>query len=303
MGEALSELISIIIPTKNRASVLEQCLHHLSKQDCESGSFEIIVVDDCSTDGTADLVGRMVSTLPIPVRLFRQPEARGANAARNLGVKEARGDILVFLDDDVLVPEGWLHALISGFQSAESSVATGPVRLQLEGKLPGRHRQEIATYLTEVLNPASGPSGMVVPVSANMAGRKRDFERTKFDEAVAAPNEETDWLLRSKLNVAFIPEAWVRHYKRTDELRRLRLLRLAWRRGGEGGRWARERLDLPLEQRLQSAGQSLMTAARAFGHGFLLVCWGGIVVGAGETSRGLALLGLTHRQRLSKIVR
>jgi glycosyltransferase involved in cell wall biosynthesis len=299
-SDPLSEFISILIPTKNRAAVLEKCLLHLAKQGSDAGDFEVIVVDDCSTDGTADRVGRSAASLPMSVRLFRQPKSRGANAARNLGVREARGEVVVFLDDDVLVPEGWLRALISGFRAAGLPVATGPVRLVSDGEIPGRHRGEITACLTEVLGPATGPGGISVPVTANMVGLRRHFEQTRFDEAVQAPNEETDWLLRSKLAVAFLPDAWVWHYKKTEELQRLRLLRLAWRRGGEDGRWVRERLHLSFWRRLQSAAQSLTTAVRAFGHGLLLVCWGGIVVGAGQTSRGLALLGLTRRESLPR---
>lgn len=302
MDSAVSELVSIIIPTRNRAWVLRQCLHSLAKQSGDSPRFEVIVVDDCSSDQTLDLVRRLAPSLPIPVRFFRHPEPAGANAARNLGVREAKGEIVVFLDDDVLVPEGWLRTLISGFHSAGLPVATGPVRILTDGKLPGRHREEATNYLTEVLGPAQGPGGIHVPVSANMVGQRRDFERTRFDEAVQAPNEETDWFLRTNSCVAFLPDAWVWHYKRAEEIRRLRLLRLAWRRGGEGGRWARERLELPLGRRVESAGESLRTAVRAFGHALLLFCWGGILVGAGETSRALALLGFTRRRRLPRAI-
>jgi glycosyltransferase involved in cell wall biosynthesis len=280
--------------------VLARCLEALAKQGFPPARFEVIVVDDGSTDGTPALVERLTGALPIEVRLVRQPRPRGANAARNRGVREARGDLLVFIDDDVLTPEEWLSSLVSGFLAARLPVGTGPVRLATDGKLPGRHRAEISTYLTEVLEPATGPGGILVPISANMISRRENFLRTEFDETVQAPNEETDWLLRSGLTVAFLPSAWVWHHKREAELRRFRILRLAWRRGGEGGRWTRERLNPSLRGRTEAAGQALTTAARAFAHGLLRVCWGGIAIGTSETSRALALLGLTRRSGLPK---
>ncbi len=293
-------LVSIIIPTRNRAPVLARCLEALGRQSFPAERFEVIVVDDGSADATPATLERAAAGLRVPLRAFRQAASRGANAARNRGVKEARGKLVVFMDDDTIAPEGWLEALVADFQAAAHPVGTGPVLLCTEGRLPGRHRSEIASYLTEVIGPETGPGGIVVPVSANMIARRGDLLRTEFDETVQPPSEETDWLLRSGLSVAFLPSAWVWHYKGAEELGRLRLLRLAWRRGGEGGRWTRERLRLPIGRRAETAGQALTTAARAVAHGFLRACWGGVAVGAGETSRALALLGLTRRSGLGR---
>lgn len=290
-NDKVNGFVSIIIPTRNRAPVLAMCLEALAKQDFPPARFEVIVVDDGSGDGTPGLVERLAPTFPIQVRLLRQPGPHGANAARNRGVREARGELVAFIDDDVLAPEHWLESLVSGFLAARQSVGSGPVRLSTDGKLPGRHRPEISTYLTEVLRPATGPNGMLVPISANMISRRENFLRTEFDETVQAPNEETDWLLRSGLAVEFLPEAWLWHYKRAEEIKRFRLLRLACRRGWEGGRWQREKLGLPMARRREVIRRTMLTAVRAFGHSLLHACWGGLVIGAGEASRALALLG------------
>lgn len=300
MGDALNPMVSVIIPTKNRGAVLEGCLRCLARQICEDTKIEAIVVDDGSTDKTPELIALVAPTLPFPLRFFRHPQSLGANAARNRGVREARGETIIFLDDDAFVPEGWLRALISGFHASGLPVATGPVRLKTEGKLPGRHREETVTYLTEVLSPPRGPNGILVPLLCNMIGFRCDFQRTPFDQAVQMPNEETDWLLRAKLAVAFLPDAWIWHYKKKEELQRLRLLRTAWRRGGETGRWSRERLGLSSARRMERARQALLTALRAYGHGLLRLCWGGFVVGAAQTSQGLALLGLSRRKGFPK---
>lgn len=91
-------LFSVVIPTFNRKSLLEQTLRSVFEQTDQD--FEILVVDDGSTDCTTDFV----ESLPTPVNLLRQ-QNRGPGAARNLGLNRARGDYVAFLDsDDVWFP-------------------------------------------------------------------------------------------------------------------------------------------------------------------------------------------------------
>src|SRR5437763_16556472 len=103
------ERATIIIPTFNGASRIERCLLALRHQQAEC-EIETLVVDDGSTDSTADVVGRYPS-----VRLIQQNNA-GPAAARNRGAREARGDVLLFTDDDCEPAPGWLHAMLAHFQ-------------------------------------------------------------------------------------------------------------------------------------------------------------------------------------------
>lgn len=90
-------VISAIIPTYNRAVYLERAIGSVlaQEQPCD----ELIVVDDGSTDPTPALVERLAAGSAVPIRLVRQAN-RGAAAARNLGIREARGQLLAFLDSD-----------------------------------------------------------------------------------------------------------------------------------------------------------------------------------------------------------
>lgn len=93
---------SIVIPTYNRCGSLRVTLDGLARQDFPTERFEVVVVSDGSTDGTDDLLASLVNgrTYSFTLRPFRQENA-GPARARNRGVDEARGDIVVFLDDDV----------------------------------------------------------------------------------------------------------------------------------------------------------------------------------------------------------
>lgn len=86
---------SVVIPTHNRARLLERALRSVSSQTFTD--FEAIVVDDGSTDATQQI---LASRHPFPCRVFSHERAKGVAAARNRGVVEATGEFVVFLDDD-----------------------------------------------------------------------------------------------------------------------------------------------------------------------------------------------------------
>src|SRR5262249_19708910 len=129
IGPDLSS-VSIIIPTRNRSSILAKCLAALPAGTSEVTPTEVIVVDDCSTDATRESVDEFRKASGWPVRYLRLERPMGANAARNAALQIASGDIIVFIDDDVLVIEHWLRKLLAGL-SQDSPVASGPVQLTL----------------------------------------------------------------------------------------------------------------------------------------------------------------------------
>ena len=107
-----SRTASIIIPAYNGSARIGACLESLLRQS-EGRDVEILVIDDGSTDRTADAVQRYGV-----VRLISQANA-GPAAARNRGAGEARGEILLFTDDDCIPAPGWLDAMLAPFSSNE----------------------------------------------------------------------------------------------------------------------------------------------------------------------------------------
>src|SRR5438105_538751 len=91
--------VSIIVPTYNRLPSVERLLTALGEQTHPAAQFEVIVVDDGSTDGTPE---RLETLYPaFSLRLLRQ-QHQGPAQARNLGVSHALADLVLFLDDDVV---------------------------------------------------------------------------------------------------------------------------------------------------------------------------------------------------------
>jgi glycosyltransferase involved in cell wall biosynthesis len=92
---------TIIIPTYNRAMTLLRCLEALDAQTAPKESFEVIVSDDGSEDGTGAIVETFVETHDLDLRYLRQPNS-GQNAARNRAIEVSRGSLLLFINDDTV---------------------------------------------------------------------------------------------------------------------------------------------------------------------------------------------------------
>jgi glycosyltransferase involved in cell wall biosynthesis len=113
-------LVSIVLCTYNRADYLRDALTTLMAAVHASGrNVEILVVNNASTDSTEEVVTRLMHENP-DERLFLINEPKkGLSHARNTGISRSRGDVICFLDDDVLIPEGWLSGLLNGFSLDE----------------------------------------------------------------------------------------------------------------------------------------------------------------------------------------
>ncbi len=103
---------SVVIPTYNRQPILEKCLRALEQQSFPSTTpvtgYEVIVVDDGSTDGTVDWLEEYATHFP-HLQLYEQ-EHLGPAAARNLGIQKSRGEIIIFIDSDLVVLDQFIHS-------------------------------------------------------------------------------------------------------------------------------------------------------------------------------------------------
>jgi GT2 family glycosyltransferase len=207
-------LASVIISTHDRCAALEQTLAALARQDLSPDRYEVLVVDDGSTDETPELLSRI--RVPYLLRSQRLPVNRGISAGRNAGLGAARGRYLILLSDDLLVGENFISAharalerfpdawVVGGFSQLESLVETpfGRFLDALErGFQVGRTGSPVAP----------GVSEMHAPTARNLSLPRADVARVGlFDERFLVTCEDQDLAQRaSQLGIRFLYEAGI----------------------------------------------------------------------------------------------
>jgi glycosyltransferase involved in cell wall biosynthesis len=228
-GTARDLRVSVVVPTSGRAAYLQVTLESLAAQDSEV-PHEILVVDDGSADATPDVAERYGA------RLVRHGERRNLNAARNTGLREAGSEVIAFVDDDVLMPPGWLSALVEGVERHPDAEAYGgPIRARFEGHTPRACGREDPPITTLDLGSHDMDDAPMV-WGANFAVRRSAVERIgEFDESlVRGHGDEEDWLLRLREaggRIAYIAEAGLDHRRNEADSKMAPLARAAYHRG------------------------------------------------------------------------
>ncbi|MBN2547921.1 MAG: glycosyltransferase family 2 protein [Anaerolineales bacterium] len=168
-------LFSVIICTYNRADLLAQALETVCQQTLPKERYEIIVVDNNSTDHTSEVVKRCQAAYS-NVFYYLDQEA-GSSHARNWGARKARGQYLAFLDDDCKAPEGWLAVAVEVVDRAAPGVFGGPYYPFYMTEKPKWYKDEYAS-----LN-LGNTAGVLAPTqhlsSGNMLIKRSIFEQAK----------------------------------------------------------------------------------------------------------------------------
>ena len=108
--------VSIIVPTYNRKASLKSTLASLADIDYPDNRCEVVVIDDGSTDGTEEMIKSIKKNYPFPIAYSKQ-EKKGIPSARNSGIADAKGNILVFTDDDCTFDKNWLKHVVKHFDA------------------------------------------------------------------------------------------------------------------------------------------------------------------------------------------
>src|SRR3989338_5309755 len=116
---------SVIISTYNRANLLRQCLDALSNQSVPVSEYEIIIVNDGSTDNTAEAVRDCRKNHPGLNIVYKEQKNGGPSKGRNAGIALAKGDIVFFTDDDCIVPDRWIETLAEGYKKHPEVAGVG----------------------------------------------------------------------------------------------------------------------------------------------------------------------------------
>ncbi len=162
---------SIIIPTYKITDYFLEALESVRGQDFSLNDYEIIIVDNASL-ATPELAAFHHPDGIPAVRYVHEPQ-NGLHRARHAGAQAARGDILVYLDDDVICPPGWLRAMVEPYQEQRVAMVAGKVKLLFESEPPPWLSQ--FHYILSALDWGEGaravpPYGS--PVGCNMSIRK-----------------------------------------------------------------------------------------------------------------------------------
>ena len=193
--------VSIVVPTYNRRELLKECLDSLFNQTYPKDEYEVIVVDDGSTDGTEELLKEYAKNAPCTLKYFKQ-ENRGPAAARNAGIKHAAGDIVCFLDDDCIADKNWIMNMVDKFN---------------EDKVGGVGGKIIVTPSDHLIEPKIDQSGLINTWSSlsgcNMAFKKDILDDINgFDPLFRFGAEDNDICIRVRLKgytLKYAPEAIV----------------------------------------------------------------------------------------------
>ena len=140
---------SVVIATYNRKSTLLLTLHSVIAQSIPADLFEVLIVDDGSSDGTGDMVSEFQKqNLNRSIKYFHQQNA-GPSKARNRGIQESYGEIIFFTDDDCVVPENWIETLLEGYRKYPEAVGVGGWSKPANSELANRYFQKYFTFLEE----------------------------------------------------------------------------------------------------------------------------------------------------------
>jgi len=216
--------ITVILCTYNRCESLAKALGSVAASTLpESVDWEVLVVDNNSPDRTRDVVEDFCRRYPGRFRYLFEPH-QGKSYALNAGIREARGDVLAFMDDDVTVDSTWLRNLTAGLVSGEWAGAGGRILPQWPYEppswLPEKEWYGMAPLVMFDLGLEAGPL-TDPPFGTNMAFHRRMFEKYGTFRTDLGPrpnseirNEDTEFgsrLLAAGERIKYEPDAVVHH--------------------------------------------------------------------------------------------
>lgn len=215
IGMTENKNISIIVPVLNGERFIGKCLESIAKLNYPKNDFEVIIVDNGSKDRTVDIIKNFQRYENIDIKLHFQ-KIRSSYAARNLGIKNAKGDIIIFTDADCIVYEDWLTNIIKPFTDETVGGVAGEIL-----SAGGDSLTEKYSIDEGVLSQRRTFNSKFLPYAqtANAAYRKELFDLIGyFDEVISGGDADYSWRMQLKTDymMVFAEDAIVLHKHRTD---------------------------------------------------------------------------------------
>lgn len=237
-------LFSLLVPTHNRSLILGKLLESLGRIETVHGvELELIIVPNGCTDNTLEMIEQNRGALPFPVHCSEQEEAN-LNLARNRCIREAKGEILAFLDDDVWIETHWLKAAVEAYETQPADMLAGRVTLWYEAGRPPEWSSSLVERLLSKLD--LGDDTIEVFTAGKVVGANFSFRR-KVVEGVGGfvagldragqgllSGGDSEFVTRSLaagFRLFYVPKMAVRHWIPVQRTSIEYLSRLAWGRG------------------------------------------------------------------------
>ena len=202
-------LTSVIIPVYNRKDFIRQCLESVLQQDFK-GDYEVIVVDDGSTDGTVEILKEFSTR----IKSYLSEVNQGVSCVRNQGVRLSQGKIVAMIDSDCIAYPDWLSELIKPFEQDEDIMIVGG---RVEDIAGNNYWQMVNKGLNAFIANSNGYTDRLI--GCNMAIRREFVLSHPYDERLQfAAGDDTDlcWSCREMgLNVFYTHSARVIHHHRS----------------------------------------------------------------------------------------
>jgi glycosyltransferase involved in cell wall biosynthesis len=241
---------TVIICTYNRSHNLPDCINYLADQQGTEGfQWEVLIVDNNSSDDTRRVVEQLANEFPRKLRYAFEPQ-QGLNYARNRGIEESDSRYFCYVDDDILVDPHWLAALYEALEREDADAVGGRIHLDPAIELPAWITPEVRGFLGYQdygEEPFMMDGKSQYPYGGNMSINRRVVERIgKFNPKLGRKGEgrsrnelfkgaETDYFHRlsagGKARIYYEPRAIVYHQILPHQLERKYLLTIHYNAG------------------------------------------------------------------------
>jgi len=222
--------ISFVICTYNRAQYLQDTLHSLLKNEADPNRFELLIVDNNSTDKTPAIVRNFIDNYPNhQIQYIKEPE-QGLSFARNRGIKEAKNPIITFLDDDISTDIDFINSWLYFFDThPNAKCAGGKIEVQFDDPRPDWMSHFLLPLLGhhDLGNSIKKYNQQKYPFGGNMAFKRSIFDQYGFFDTELGrkgnqlkASEEKEFFQRLKkanTDIYYVPKATL--YHRVDKQR------------------------------------------------------------------------------------
>ncbi len=222
--------VSILIPCYNEEKYIKKCLFSVSKQSYKN--YEVIIIDDNSKDNSLKLIKEFISKNKLKnFKISSLNENIGRAKALNIGLKKAKGELIVLLDADTILNENSLKNIISYFDKDVGSVSGNIQTIQKENNLINKFQEIEYALSQEVFRYAQGISGNCIIIPGAFCAYKKEYIDKIEDETLSEDFDTSSKILSKGLKTVFAEDA-IAYTAIPQNLIDVISQRLRWQQGG-----------------------------------------------------------------------